>query len=57
MDTIILRATGAAMNKACVVALILRRRIKDIHQINDLTNVEIVDEYEPLEEGLDRVVA
>merc|ERR1712151_1026891 len=28
---------------------------KDLHQITSLSTVEIVDEYEPLEEGLDKV--
>merc|ERR1711920_349678 len=32
-----------------------KRRFKGLHQITSLSTTEIVDEYEPLEEGLDKV--
>merc|ERR1712187_926863 len=32
-----------------------KRRFKGLHQITTLSTTEIVDEYEPLEEGLDKV--
>merc|ERR1712060_985811 len=31
------------------------RRFKGLHQITSLSTTEIVDEFEPLEEGLDKV--
>jgi len=52
---VIIKATGNALTKAVTLAEVLKRRFKDLHQITNLTSTEIVDEYEPLEEGLDRV--
>merc|ERR1712187_307488 len=34
---------------------VIKRRFKGLHQITKLGSQEIVDEYEPLEEGLDKV--
>merc|ERR1712054_574236 len=31
-------------------------RFKGLHQITELKTVELIDEYEPLEEGLDKVI-
>jgi len=36
-----------------IVAEVLRRRIKGLHQINIISSTEISDTYEPKEEGLD----
>merc|ERR1712066_318884 len=33
----------------------IKRRFKGLHQITAMGSVDIVDEYEPLEEGLDKV--
>lgn len=35
---------------------IIRRRVAGLHQINTITSTEIEEVYEPLEEGLVRVV-
>lgn len=45
---------GRAINKAVTIAEILKRKLP-LHQINCLTSSEIVDVFEPLEEGLDIV--
>jgi len=52
---VIVQATGNALTKAVTAAEVIKRRFKGLHQITELKSVEIVDEYEPLEEGLDKV--
>merc|ERR1712151_482820 len=46
---------GNAIAKAVQLAEVVKRRVKGLHQITSLGSAEIVDEYEPLEEGLDKV--
>lgn len=53
-DQIILKAMGRACNKAVTIAEILKRKAP-LHQITSLSSCELVDIFEPLEEGLDRV--
>mmetsp|Transcript_11794 Transcript_11794/g.14699 ORF Transcript_11794/g.14699 Transcript_11794/m.14699 type:complete len:145 (-) Transcript_11794:132-566(-) len=53
-DRIILKAMGRACNKAVTIAEILKRKAP-LHQITSLSSCELVDVFEPLEEGLDRV--
>lgn len=45
---------GRAINKAVTIAEILKRKMP-LHQMNRLTSSEIIDIFEPLEEGLDVV--
>jgi len=52
---VVIRATGSALTKAVTLTEVIKRRFKGLHQITSCGSVEIVDEYEPLEEGLDRV--
>lgn len=47
---------GRAMNKAVTIAEILKRKMP-LHQWNILSSVEMVDVYEPIEEGLDVVTS
>lgn len=54
--TIVLKAMGRAINKAVTIAEILKRKIP-LHQQNTLSSVEMVDVYEPVEEGLDVVTS
>jgi len=55
IDSVTLKATGVAAKGACLVAEILKHRIKNLHQLNEIKTITVVDEYEPLEEGLDHV--
>lgn len=50
-----LKAMGKAINKAVTIAEILKHKMP-LHQITALSSCEIVNVYEPLEEGLDTVV-
>ena len=45
---------GRAINKAVTIAEILKRKMP-LHQCNALSSVEMIDTFEPLEEGLDIV--
>jgi len=45
-------ATGTALAGAVTISEIVKRRFKGLHQITSIGTIEIVDEYEPLEEGL-----
>jgi ribonuclease P/MRP protein subunit RPP25 len=45
---------GRAINKAVTIAEILKRKMP-LHQVNCLSSSEVVDIFEPLEEGLDIV--
>lgn len=53
---IVIKATGNALAKAITLAEIIKRRFHGLHQISNIGSTEIVDEYEPLEEGLDTVI-
>lgn len=55
-DAIVLKAMGRAINKAVTIAEILKRKMP-LHQWNDLCSVEMIDVYEPVEEGLDVVTS
>jgi len=55
-DDLVVKATGNALAKAVTLAEVIKRRFKGLHQLTSVTTQEIVDEYEPLEEGLDRVI-
>lgn len=51
----VLKAMGHAISKAVTVAEVLKHRVAGLHQVTQLSSVETVDVFEPLEEGLDRV--
>jgi len=42
-----IRATGNAIVKALILIEIVKRRIGGLHQVNEITSTEIIDEYEP----------
>lgn len=49
------KAADRLMDKALWVAEILKRKVGGLHQITEIKEREIVDVYEPKEEGLVRV--
>ena len=53
-DSITLKAMGRAINKCVTITDILKRKMP-LHQITKLSSEEIIDVFEPLEEGLDVV--
>jgi DNA-binding protein len=46
---------GKAINKAVTIAEILKRKMP-LHQITTLSSCQLINIYEPLEEGLDVVI-
>lgn len=50
-----IRGTGNAIVKALILIELVKRRVGDLHQINTITSTEIVDEFEPLVEGLEKI--
>jgi DNA-binding protein Alba len=54
-DEIIIKATGNVISKAVALAIVVRKRFLGLHQISEIETTEMVDVYEPLEEGLDTV--
>lgn len=44
-----------AVESAVKLAELIKHRIKGLHQLNRISHITIVDEYEPLEEGLDQL--
>ena len=52
---IIISSMGDAISKAVTVAEIVKHRVKGVHQTNQISTLSIDDEYEPLEEGLDKL--
>lgn len=53
---VILRTVGGAITKIITIAEVVKHRVKGIHQLNDIGTQVFEDIYEPLEEGLDRLV-
>jgi len=47
--------TGNAISKGITIAEIAKHRIFGLHQVNKITTLKTIDEYQPLEEGLDTV--
>ncbi|KAK1355932.1 Alba domain-containing protein [Heracleum sosnowskyi] len=49
---IVLKAMGPVINKAVAITEVIKRRIPQLHQDTVISSVNIVDVYEPIEEGL-----
>ena len=54
-DTIIIKGVSNAVQSALNLAELIKHRVKGLHQVNKISNITIVDEYEPLFEGLDHL--
>jgi ribonucleases P/MRP protein subunit RPP25 len=53
--TVVIKGISQAIESAVKLAELVKHKIAGIHQVNKILNVTIVDEYEPLEEGLDHL--
>lgn len=56
LKTINIKATGKAIARAVTTAEVIKRRFKGLHQVTRVGSIPITDTYEPLEEGLDKVI-
>jgi len=54
-DTVIIKGVSNAVQSAVNLAELIKHRVKGLHQINKISNINIVDQYEPLIEGLDNL--
>jgi DNA-binding protein len=54
-ETIVIKGVSNAVQSAVNLAELVKHRVKNLHQINKISNITIVDEYEPLVEGLDHL--
>ncbi len=54
-DTVVIKGVSNAVQSAVDLAELIKHRVKGLHQINKISNITIVDEYEPLVEGLDHL--
>jgi len=54
-DTVVIKGVSNAVQSAVNLAELIKHRVKGLHQINKINNITIVDEFEPLVEGLDRL--
>lgn len=52
-DSVVIKGIANAMENAVKLAELIKHRVKKIYQVNHISSITIVDEYEPLEEGLD----
>jgi len=55
VDSIVIKGVSNAVESAVKLAELIKHRIKGLHQLNKISHITIVDEYEPLEEGLDKL--
>lgn len=51
--TVVIKGVSNAVESAVKLAELIKHRFAGLHQLNKIHNLKIVDEYEPLEEGLD----
>ena len=54
-DFVTIKAADRLMERALWAAEVVKRRVKGLHQIVEIKEREVVDVYEPREEGLVRV--
>ena len=55
-NTIVIKGVQQAMENAVKLAELIKHRFTGLYQVNSIETIEIKDEYEPLEEGLDHLV-
>lgn len=51
-----LKSIGDVISKVITIAEVVKHRVKGIYQLNEIGTQNFEDIYEPLEEGLDRLV-
>jgi len=54
-ECVIIKGVSNAVESAVKLAELIKHRIAGLHQINKISHITILDEYEPLEEGLDHL--
>ena len=54
-ETVTLSSLGEAITKSVTIAEIVKHRVAGLHQVNEISTIVIDDEYEPIEEGLEKM--
>ena len=54
-DTVVIKGVSNAVQSAVNLAELVKHRVKGLHQINKISNITIIDEFEPLYEGHDHL--
>lgn len=52
-DSVVIKGMAKAMESAVKLAELVKHRVKKVYQLNSIDTQTLIDEYEPLEEGLD----
>lgn len=52
-DSVVIKGMSNAMESAIKLAELIKHREANLYQITKISNTVFIDEYEPLEEGLD----
>jgi hypothetical protein len=55
-NSIVIRGVAQAMENVVRLAELVKHRVAGLYQTNAIETIEIKDEFEPLEEGLDHLV-
>jgi hypothetical protein len=55
-NSIVIRGVAQAMENVVKLAELVKHRVPGLYQTNAIETIEIKDEFEPLEEGLDHLV-
>jgi DNA-binding protein len=54
-NQVVIKGVSNAVESAVKLAELIKHRIAGLHQTNKISHITILDEYEPLEEGLDHL--
>ena len=54
-DSVVIKGVSDAIENCVNLAELIKHRVKNLYQMNEVQNITIVDEFEPLEEGLDHL--
>ena len=54
-DSVVIKGVANAIQSAVNLAELIKHRVKGLHQISKISHITIVDEFEPLIEGLDHL--
>ena len=52
-DSVVIKGVSNAMESAVKLAELIKHRVAGAYQVNTISNIVIIDEFEPIEEGLD----
>lgn len=54
-ESVTLSSLGEAITKSVTIAEVVKHRVAGLHQVNEISTIVIDDEYEPIEDGLDKM--